>query len=67
MADFVLIKDCRIRKSCIKEYAPVNYKVLVVYFNTSRYKLDIESYSFESKEERDDTLAMLDFIFLSMR
>ena len=62
--DFILIKEQRVRKTMIKKYSPLGEKKLNVYFNVSRYKVELETYSFESKEEREDMIELLDNIFL---
>lgn len=64
MADFILIKDRRIRKTNIKEYFPSGEDRLTVYFSISRYKIDMEVYKFSFKEERDELLDTLDSMFL---
>ena len=64
MADFVLIKERRIRKTNIKEYYPLENNKLGVYFSISRYKIDKEVYNFSSEEDRDKVLDILDNMFL---
>lgn len=63
MKDFIKIKQQRIRKNTIKKYLPYGEKQLNVYFNTSRYKIEVESFSFASKQERDDLVSKLDLYF----
>ena len=64
MKDFVKIKETRFRKTTIKKYLPNGDKKLNIYFNTSRDKIESETFCFYSEVERDDVVDMLDLIFL---
>ena len=63
MKDFIKIKEERIRKNTIKKYQPYNDKKLNVYFNTSRYKIELQVFEFSTKNERDVVLEKLDLEF----
>lgn len=60
MSDFVNIAGTRIRKSTIKRYSALNSTKINVFYNTSRYKVDVEAFSFPSEKERDALLETLD-------
>jgi hypothetical protein len=60
MKNFIQIKDHRFRKSTIKMYLPWESKKLNVYFSTSRDRKELETFSFETEKERDETINMLD-------
>jgi len=57
---FIQIKSDRIRISSIKKYRPVAENKLVVWFSTSRYKVENETYTFETEEELRQTVDFLD-------
>lgn len=60
---FVKLNESRLRISVIKKYLPYQEKQLNIYFNTSRYKIEVETFKFETKEERDNIVKQLDLIF----
>ena len=64
MKEFVLINETRIRKSTIKRYLPYREDRITIYYSPSRNKLDYETHTFTSKEDRDDTMDYLDLNFL---
>lgn len=63
MKEFVKIAGERIRKNTIKRYAPYGETSLNVYYNTSRYKMDLQTFKFASAKERDDMVDTLDLAF----
>lgn len=64
MKDFVKIQEKRIRKAAVKKYCPLGEDKLNIYYSTSRYKTELETFKFDTKEERDDALYELDNILL---
>lgn len=60
MSDFVNINGIRIRKTTIKKYAPVNETKINIFYNTSRYKMDIETIDLITTTNREDKLEELD-------
>ena len=63
MNDFIKINDSRIRKNTIKKYLPYMSKQLNIYFNTSRQKIELETFKFPSESDRDDMVMELDLAF----
>ena len=63
MKDFIKINQERVRKSTIKKYQPFGELRLNVYFNVSRYKIEVETFDFESTEKRDSMVELLDIEF----
>lgn len=63
MKDFIKIKEQRVRKNTIKKYLPYGDKSLNIYYNTSRYKIELETFVFESKQQRDNLINKLDLYF----
>ena len=63
MKDFIKIKEQRIRKNTIKKYQPSGDDKLNVYYNTSRYKIELEVFTFAEKALRDEILDDLDLTF----
>lgn len=63
MKDFIKIKEERIRKNTIKKYSPFGENKLNIYFNVSRYKIELETIHFSSKLERDEMVEKLDLEF----
>lgn len=63
MKDFIKIQNERIRKNTIKKYQPFGEKKLNVYYNTSRYKVELQIFDFDSPENRDNVLETLDLEF----
>lgn len=64
MQTFIKINETRLIKSSIKKYIPSGENKINIYFNTSRYKVEMESFSFENKEKRDEIINYLDAMFL---
>ena len=60
MKDFVKINETRIRKNTIKRFSPVGDTKVNVYFNTSRYRVDVETFDLKTKKARKDVLDLLD-------
>ena len=63
MKDFIKIKDERIRKSTLKKYSPFGKLKINLYFNVSRYRIELETISFDSQNERDEMIEKLDLEF----
>lgn len=63
MKDFIKIQNERIRKNTIKKYQPFGEKKLNVYYNTSRYKIELQVFDFDYVESRNDALETLDLEF----
>jgi len=63
MKDFIKINEERVRKSTIKKYQPFGTLRLNVYFNVSRYKIEVEMFDFRTTEERDSVVELLDIEF----
>lgn len=63
MKDFIKIQNERIRKNTIKKYQPFGEKKLNLYYNTSRYKIELQVFDFDSVENRNDALETLDLEF----
>lgn len=61
--DFVKILGQRIRKNSIKKFAPMGNLKINIYYNTSRYKIELETFVFESEVLRDEKLNYLDLNF----
>ena len=61
--EFLKIGDQRIRKNTIKKYQPSGDKAINIYYNTSRYKIEVELFKFDTKELRDEMLETLDTNF----
>lgn len=64
MKQFINIIGTRIRLSTIKKYKVVTTNVLSIYYNTSRYKIDNELFTFKDSENLEITLLELDQYFL---
>lgn len=60
MKNFIEINEHRIRKNVVKEYKPSGETKLILYFSTSRYKVENITFEFKSRDERDEVLEMLD-------
>lgn len=60
MKNFVNIQGDRLRKNTIKRLKPIGDTKINVYFNTSRDKRELETYSFNTLKDRDEELALLD-------
>lgn len=63
MKDFIKINQERIRKNTIKKYQPFGERKLNVYYNTSRYKMELQTFDLTDKQKRDECLEMLDCEF----
>jgi len=61
--EFLKIGEQRIRKNTIKKYQPFGDKTINIYYNTSRYKIEVELFKFDTKELRDQMLETLDANF----
>ena len=61
--EFLKIGEQRIRKNTIKKYQPSGDKAINIYYNTSRYKIEVELFKFDTKELRDEMLQTLDVNF----
>jgi hypothetical protein len=61
--DFIKINDDRIRLNTIKKYKSNGLKSLVIYYNTSRYKIEMEIFKFKTPMLLDDKLNELDILF----
>jgi hypothetical protein len=64
MRTFIQIGETRLIKSSIKKYGPNGEKKLNIYYNASRNKMDVETFTFLNKQERDEMLNTLDTLFL---
>jgi hypothetical protein len=62
MKNFISILEKRIRITGIKIYEPVGEKVLKITYNFSRNRPESQIFTFETREERDQYLAILDSI-----
>lgn len=62
MQNFVNIKEIRIRKTTIKKYAPNGQTKINIWYNTSRYKIDLETINLENEIVRDEILEVMDAI-----
>lgn len=60
MTNFISINEVRIHKNTIKKYCPNGDTKLNIYYNTSRTKIEVEIFSFDTKEERNNMLFLLD-------
>lgn len=60
---FVKILDTRVKLSTIKRYRPINSTRLNIYYNTSRTKVESESFTFKSTMARNKVIDELDVCF----
>ena len=60
MSKFINIQDSRIVLTSIKRYKPLNEVTLVIYYTSSRQKIDNEMFTFQTEEERNEMLSILD-------
>ena len=60
--DFIKIGNDRIRISTIKLYKPLGDLVIVVRFSSNPNNKQAETYRFDDKESRDDTIDILDLM-----
>ena len=65
MKEFIRINEMRLRRSTIKRYTPTEKNRITVYYSASRNKVDFESFSFVTSEDRDNALFELDLTFLT--
>lgn len=63
-SNFIKIGEDRLQLTTIKKYKPLGELKVKIYYNTSRYKIEAEEFTFDSTEERNIFVARLDFIFL---
>jgi hypothetical protein len=64
MQTFIKINNVRLIKSSIKKYVPHGKTKINIYFNTSRYRIEMETFVFPTEEERDNIMEYLDAMFL---
>jgi hypothetical protein len=64
MQTFIKINNVRLIKSSIKKYAPHGENKINIYFNTSRYRIEMETFVFPTEEERGNVMDYLDAMFL---
>ena len=64
MKDFIKIGEDRIRKNTVKKYKPIGDLKVMIYYNTSRYKIESESFAFMTKGLRDEFIEELDQTFV---
>ena len=64
MQTFIKINDDRLIKSSIKKYKPFGENKINIYFNTSRYRVEMEVFQFTTTKERDAMIEYLDAMFL---
>lgn len=60
---FVKIGRERIRLTTIKKYDEYKDVSIRLYYNTSRYKIEVQTFKFDTKEIRDEMIEKLDLIF----
>lgn len=63
MKDFIVIAGERIRKSTIKRYKPFGDTKINVYYNTSTYKVELQTFDLGTKRGKDEMLDYLDLHF----
>jgi hypothetical protein len=63
MKDFIKIQEKRIRKNTIKSYSPFGDSRINIYFNVSRYKIELETFDFKNEQKRNSQLELLDLEF----
>ena len=61
---FIKINETRLIKSSIKKYIPSGENKINIYFNTSRYKVELETFVFDDTRKRDAVMEYLDAMFL---
>ena len=64
MQTFIKINNVRLIKSSIKKYVPSGENKINIYFNTSRYRVELETFTFDSELRRDNVMDYLDAMFL---
>lgn len=60
---FIKIGETRLRISNIKSYKPYGKNKINIYYNTSRYKIEVETFEFNDELLRINILEKLDLIF----
>lgn len=60
MLNFICLNGIRIHKNTIKKYRPEAANGIYIYYSPSRNKIDSELFKFDSEEERDEALNLLD-------
>lgn len=60
---FVKFNETRLKISVIKKYKPMGTTQLNVYFNTSRDKVEVETFTFQTEALRNEMVTKLDIIF----
>lgn len=60
MKNFITIQTTRIAKSTIKKYVPQGDRKLLIHYSPSRNRTDYEAFDFQSQQERDEVLKLLD-------
>jgi hypothetical protein len=60
MKDFIIVLSERLRKTTIKRYKPIGATKVNVYYNTSRYKIDVDIFDCKTKKGQKDLLEHLD-------
>jgi len=60
MKDFVIVQGVRLRKTTIKRYKAVGTTVVNIYYNTSRYKVEVDTFECKTKKGQKDVLDYLD-------
>ena len=65
MSKFIQIINARILISSIKRYTPFKKDIILIYYTSTRQKIDNEGFKFENESERDEVLLKLDSIFLT--
>ena len=60
MKNFISLNDTRIRLTTIKKYKPLGEDKIVIYYGTSRFKLESEIFTYPDKYERNNMLNILD-------
>ncbi len=64
MQTFIKINNARLIKISIKKYLPYGKNVINIYYSVSRYRIDMEAFSFVDTKERDEMINYLDAMFL---
>ena len=57
---FIKIQEKRISLSLIKRYQTIRHNQLNIYYDTSRYKIDVEVFKFATSDKRDEIIETLD-------
>ena len=62
MKEFIKVLDERLRKTTIKRYKPISTTKVNIYYNTSRYKIDVDTFECGTKKKQKDLLDYMDSI-----